>query len=310
MKKSLLILIGLVSVVVGWGVVTYPRVGAIVYEVGIATEAAVYGFEKRQQALGELEMVYYIGGNAEGPAIVMLHGYSADKMVWLRFAQHLSDDYHIIIPDLAGHGETGFASQWDYTMEAQAERVANLLSSLDIDQAHVIGNSMGGFIAAQFALMYPERTLSVTPVDPAGVPTPQPSKMEKMLAQGRNPFLVENAEQFTEFYHMTMAQPPWLPQMVLDAMAENYRARAPELDAIFADIQRSALLTDRLGDIESPALILWGDQDALIHVSGAQRWHELLPNSELTVWKGIGHMPMLEIPEDSARRYRKFLEGL
>ena len=310
MKKSLLILIGLVSVVVGWSAVTYPRVGAIVYEVGIATEAAVYGFEKRQQALSELEMVCYIGGNPERPAIVMLHGYSADKVVWLRFAQHLSDDYHIIIPDLAGHGETGFASQWDYTMEAQAERVAKLLSSLDIDRAHVIGNSMGGFIAAQFALMYPERTLSVTPVDPAGVPTPQPSKMEKMLAQGRNPFLVENAEQFTEFYHMTMAQPPWLPQMVLDAMAENYRARAPELDAIFADIQRSPLLTDRLGDIESPALILWGDQDALIHVSGAQRWHELMPNSELTVWKGIGHMPMLEIPEDSARRYREFLEGL
>ena len=95
--------------------------------------------------------------------------------------------------------------------------------------------------------------------------------------------------------------------MVLDAMAEDYRVLAPQLEAIFADIQRSPLLTDRLGELQVPALILWGDQDALIHVSGAERWHALIPDSQLTVWEGIGHMPMLEIPEESAQRYRAFL---
>ncbi len=310
MKKIFVPLFAVIVVVVIWSLATYPRIGSLVYKSGVAVEAALYGFEKKQQSLGDLDMVYYVGGNANGPEIVMLHGYSADKMVWLRFARHLTDDYHILIPDLAGHGETGFEPDWDYTMAAQAKRVAGLLDALGIEKAHIIGNSMGGYISAQFALDYPVRTLSVTPVDPAGVPTPQPSRMEQMLAQGRNPFLIENGEQFTEFYHMTMAQPPWLPQLALDAMAEDYRVRAPQLEAIFADIQLSPLLTDRLQEIKAPTLVLWGEQDALIHVSGAQRWHELIPGSELTRWGGVGHMPMLEIPEESAQRYREFLIGL
>ncbi len=310
MRKIIPVLTGLIVAALIWGVATYPRIGALAYEAGVAVEASLYGFEKERQAVNGLSMAYYVGGQHDAPAIVMLHGYSADKMVWLRFARHLTDDYTIIIPDLAGHGETGFDADWNYTMEAQAERVAGLLSELNIEKVHIIGNSMGGFISAQFALMYPERTLSVAPMDPAGVPTPEPSQMEQMLARGRNPFLMENGQQFAEFYRMTMAQPPWLPQMVLDAMAEDYRSRTPALETIFEDIQRSPLLTDRLGEIKAPALILWGDQDALIHVSGAKRWHDLVPNSELTVWEGIGHMPMLEIPEKSAQRYQKFLESL
>ena len=109
---------------------------------------------------------------------------------------------------------------------------------------------------------------------------------------------------------MTMARPPWLPKMVLDAMAVDYQQRAAELAVIFDDIQESPLLTDRLGQITAPALVLWGSEDALIHVSGAKQWHALIPDSQLTVWDGIGHMPMLEIPTESAARYREFLDAL
>ncbi len=310
MKKIVGLVGTLLLIGVVWAVSTYPQVGKLIYKSAISAEAAVYGFDKRSQQLSEIEMVYFVAGSTEKPTIIMLHGYSADKDVWLRFGKHFTDDYQVIIPDLAGHGETGFKAEWDYSIAAQTDRVAELLDALGIERAHIIGNSMGGYISAAFAITYSERTLSVAPMNPAGVTTPQPSDMDRMLAEGRNPFLLKNKQEFKEFYHMTMARPPWLPQIVLDAMAEDYRIRQSQLAAIFDDLQKSAPLTDRLGQIEAPALVLWGSEDALIHVSGAERWHELMPNSQLQVWENIGHMPMLEIPAESAERYREFLQSL
>lgn len=310
MKKTFAVVSSLLLVGVVWAVSTYPKIGELMYKSAIAAEAAVYGFEKRRQQLAEMEMVYFVGGSPDKPAIIMLHGYSADKDVWLRFGQHFTENYQVIIPDLAGHGETGFNAKWDYTIAAQTDRVSELMDALEIESVHIIGNSMGGYISAAFAMTYPERTLSVAPMNPAGVTTPQPSKMDRMLAEGRNPFLLKDKKEFREFYHMTMARPPWLPQMVLDAMAEDYRIRQSQLAVIFDDLQESGELTDRLSQIAAPALVLWGTEDALIHVSGAERWQALVPNSQVTVWKDVGHMPMLEIPGESAMRYREFLETL
>jgi pimeloyl-ACP methyl ester carboxylesterase len=146
---------------------------------------------------------------------VLLHGYSADKQVWVRFARPLLDRYEVIIPDLAGHGATGFVPGLDYSGPAQARRVAAMLDTLGIAKAHVAGNSMGGFITAHFALAYPQRTLSAGLIDPAGVNSPEPSDMGKLLAGGRNPFEVNSRAEFDDFYAMTMAQPPWLPGIVI-----------------------------------------------------------------------------------------------
>lgn len=309
MKLLLKLLVLLLIGVAIWGAATYPRIGDVAFEAGAALESRLYGFEKRRVDVNGLAMSIYDGGPKSAPAIVMIHGYTADKDVWPRFARHLIDDYRIVIPDLAGHGETAFDPAWDYSIAAQAERVAGLMDALAIDRAHIIGNSMGGHITAYFAIHYPQRSLSATPIDPAGVKSPQLSDMEKMLALGDNPFLVRSAEDFQRFYPMTMARPPWLPGFVLDAKAETYAQRRERHTQIFEDIHATSVQAN-LAQLTVPALLIWGDQDRLIHVSAVEVWQAGVPNLQVKVLPGIGHMPMVEVPAETAEIYRTFLAAL
>lgn len=307
MKRLSLVLLATILASTAWIASTYPKIGHLTFDFAAAAEARLYGLREETLDIGELRMAIYQGGPANAPAIVMLHGYSADRNVWPRFARHLVQDYRVIIPDLAGHGATGFDAGWDYSVPAQAQRVAALLDRLGIAKAHVIGNSMGGFISAHFALAYPQRTLSVGLIDPAGVTSPQPSDMEQMLAQGRNPFEISSRAQFDDFYAMTMAQPPWLPGFVLAAKAEEYQARRPQLAQIFRAFAGRDLLDARLAEIRAPALLLWGREDRLIHVRNTEVWAAGLPNEQVVIWDGIGHMPMVERPAQTAELYRQFL---
>lgn len=180
-------------------VVTYPLVGAVAYDVSMGFEHRVRGLEVRTADVDGLEMAYYDGGPRNAPAIVMLHGFSADKDLWVRFADPLTEDYRVIIPDLAGHGQTPFVAGADYSAPAQAARVLALLDRLGIERSHLIGNSMGGFVAATLALQHPGRVRSLGLSDAAGVTAPEPSVGDHLRARGRNPFLLEDRSQFAEF---------------------------------------------------------------------------------------------------------------
>ncbi len=291
-----------------WATWTYPRVGELAYDGALAVETRLYGLHEDQVDIGEMSLSVYLGGPRDGAeAVVLLHGFSAEKGHWARFARHLVDDYQVVIPDLAGHGRTGFKPEWDYSIPAQAARIAALLDRLQISQAHIVGNSMGGFTAAHFALTYPARTLSATLIDPAGVQSPQASDMEKMLAAGRNPFEVSSRPEFAEFYAMTMADPPWVPGYVLDALADRAQARRPELRHIFGDFTGRDMLDGQLSQIKAPVLLLWGRDDQLIHVSSTQVWKAGIPQIQVEIWDGIGHMPMVEAPGRSAALFRSFI---
>lgn len=287
---------------------TYPLIGHWVYHDGARTEARLRGFATEQVDAGDSRFTIYRGGPANAAeTVVLLHGYSSDRQIWARFASSLTDRYQVIIPDLAGHGDTDFVPGLGYSAPTQAQRVANMLDSLGVDKVHIAGNSMGGFITAHFALAYPERTLSAALFDPAGVTSPEQSDMERMLAQGRNPFEIRTREEFDEFYPMTMAKPPWMPGFVLAAVAEQYQARLPELAEIKNDFHDNNMLNDRLDEYSVPVLVVWGDQDRLLHVSAAKVWADGIPNAELHVFEGIGHMPMFEIPKESSAVYRAFI---
>ncbi len=296
-----------ISTLVAWAVLTYPAVGQLTYVAVSGTEARLYGLHKRHIQVDDVPFVIY-ESEGRGEAILMLHGFTADKDVWARFACHFAQGHRVIIPDLPGHGETGYQARWNYGMPAQVERLVALLDTLKVGKVHVIGNSMGGNMAAQFALDHPERTLSMALIDPAGLPQPQPSSMRRMLMEGRNPFVVQSRSDFYTLYPMTMADPPFMPGFVLDAIADRYLANRAAFTHIFADIERPTRLQTNAGDIHAPGLLLWGQQDQLIDVSAVQSWRQALPSLKVEVWQGVGHMPMVERPGQTAALYQRFID--
>ncbi|GAA5317343.1 MAG: alpha/beta fold hydrolase [Candidatus Pelagadaptatus aseana] len=317
MKKTTLVFVVLmVAVVVGQRLLPLPYAQAA-YANTVRFEASLYGFESGSAQIPEMT-IHYLHNFSSGksadeyrqdsrPVLLMLHGYSADKFVWPRFARYFSDDYRIIIPDMAGHGETGYQPDWNYSGPAQADRMKALLDQLGIEQVHVIGNSMGGFIGAHMASRHPQVIASASLLAPGGVTSPQPSAMEIMRQQGRNPFVLSTREEFDEFFAMTMSKQPYLPELMLRAMHANYESRKNDLADINAGFRKKDPLEDLLSDIQPPVMLFWGAEDQLLHVSSVEVWQQALPDVKVKVWDDIGHMPMVEIPQESAEAVQRFL---
>lgn len=289
-------------------VVTYPAIGGVVYHAAVSTETALYGLHKAVVNVGDSTLMTYQGGPADAhEAVVMIHGYSADKGVWVRFAKHFTDHYRVVIVDLPGHGETAFDPALNYSTTSQAERVVHAMDTLGITKAHLVGNSMGGFIAARIAHDHPERVTSATLIDAAGVISPQPSDMDKLTAKGINPFNIHNRDDFANFYAMTMAKAPWVPGITLDFMAKRYMAQRDQLMHIFKDFNHVGMLDHQLKDIHVPVLVIWGKQDRLLQVAMAKVWHDGITGSQLIIYDDMGHMPMVEDPARTATDVLKFM---
>ncbi|CAI8969439.1 abhydrolase domain-containing protein 6 [Pseudomonas sp. IT-P253] len=304
----MLVLVVVIAVFVAWSWLSYPAIGYWLYDVNMAAEAKLFGLHKIVVPIAEMTVSTWQGGPYEASSsVLMLHGFSADKNIWLRFARHFVGHYRVIIPDIAGHGETGFKTGGGYDIPLQAKRIIQLLDVCGVEKVHVIGNSMGGYIAAWLAATYPDRIASVALLDPAGVTAPEISDMERHLANGHNPFLIHSREEFRRFYAMTMAEPPWVPGVVLDAIALRYQQQREELEEIFKDFRASPPMEPKLPDIRAPVLLLWGRKDRLIDVSSVAIWSKGIADLRVEVWDHIGHMPMVELPTSTARLYREFL---
>ncbi len=284
------------------------NLGASTYRSAMVLEARRARLTHRTIDVEGLPMGLFTGGPENAPTLVLLHGFSADRTVWIRFAQRFTKDFHVVIPDLAGHGVTPFVAGAAYSGPAQAARVAALLDALGRERVHVLGNSMGGFIGAWFALADPDRTLTLGLCDAVGVQGSEPTAVEQAVtAGGTNPFLMDHPSQFDAFYALTMARPPFVPRFVKAAIAADYVARRDALAEIFEGLFGQDPLDDRLGDLTAPTLVLWGSEDQLVHPSCADAFVAGIPNARKVVYDGIGHMPMLEVPKRSATDYRRFL---
>lgn len=282
--------------------------GETLYDNSIKIERSLYGLEpKTFTTTDNITFHYYEAGKSDAPTLVLVHGFSADKDNWLRFARHFSDNYHVIIPDLPGHGETGYDPKLAYDIPSQVARLHNFLDQLNLHNMHMAGSSMGGAITATYALTYPKDILSIALFDAAGVTSPAVSDFGKLIAENRNPFFMDNEDQIDNFLGFAMADPPYMPGPVKHAVARKYIQHKPELKKIFADIYNKNLIDDQLGNIHAPTLVLWGKQDRLLDVSMADVYAHGIQGAEKVVLDGVGHLPMLERPGESANIYLDFL---
>lgn len=305
----MLVIVALLALV-GLGVwLTYPRVGNLLFVLIAQVQARRARLKGVVVPIKGMTLATWQGGDRQSPALLLIHGFSADKGVWLDFARYFTDDYRVIIPDLAGHGSNAFVPGGDYSIAAQARRMVALLDACQVAQVHVIGSSMGAYIASWLAAQYPERVLSMVLIGAAGVQLPQPNEVEELVNAGDNPFLIHTRAQFDRFFAMTMASPPWIPEVLLAAEAAVYIKRRAELAEIFADFEGSPRLEPWLPEVRVPSLILWGREDRMVPVASAQTWLAGLAQAQLQIIDGVGHLPMVECPELAAQYCRDFLGG-
>jgi len=260
--------------------------------------------------------IYHIE-KGQGEPLILIHGFGSNHFTWSRVLAPLSQRYRVIAPDLLGFG---FSDKPDieYNIDLFTRQIVFLMRELEIDSAYVGGNSMGGRITLHLAYLAPQRTQKILLLDAAAYDLREDEDHSRpfLLQLATVPCLGEGLSAFQSRGRMR--------GMMETAYADPDKVTEDVVDAYYRPVtmeggSRAALSLLRGGfgippvaqevpSIETPALVLWGAEDTWIPLSNGERMHRELPNSELVVFEGVGHVPQEEAPEQTAEAMLEFLK--
>lgn len=276
---------------------------------GLAVERRRAGLAWDCASIPGAEMPYLEGG--DGETIVLLHGFGGDKDHFIRTALYLTGRYHVVIPDLPAFGEASRHAGDNYSIAHQVANLRAFLDKLGLDRVHLGGNSMGGFIATEFAACHPGMVGSLWLLNAAGTAAAFDTPVARHYhASGEIPTLLRSPDDFDQLLVSATAQPPFVPSSVRRSLGLRGAADFALHTRVMRQVQSSPFLEARYYRIETPALIVWGSEDRILNPAGAAALQAILPRSQVIILPGVGHLPMLEAPQRCARDYLAFLAGL
>ncbi|MES1965992.1 alpha/beta hydrolase [Psychrobacter sp. AH5] len=258
------------------------------------------------------KIVYAENNSLAGEPLLLIHGFGGNKDNFTRIADQL-EDYHLIIPDLLGFGESSKPLSANYDYEAQATRLHELLQAKGVAKnIHVGGNSMGGAISVAYAAKYLKEVKSLWLVDSAGFWSAGRPKSLEGATLDNNPLLIKSKEDFYKMYDFVMYKPPYLPKSVKAVFAQerinNKALDAKILEQIVTDnVEERAKI---IAEHKIPTLVVWGDKDQVIKPETVDVIKQIIPQSQIIMMKDIGHVPMVEAVDQTAEDYKVFREGM
>ncbi len=261
---------------------------------------------QKEVQVGDHKIVYLEGG--KGETVLLLHGFGGNKDHWTDFARHMKG-FHLVIPDIPGFGESSQVPEDRYDVDDQVERIAGFAEALKLDKFHIVGNSMGGALSAVFAAKHPDRILTVTLMDTAGVPYEKKSELIMELEKGKNPLLEGSDAGYDRLMELIFVKKPQIPEPFRKILAADWIAHWEFNAKIWNDWQPHRFsLEPVLPVIQAPVLVLWGDSDKMLDVGSVAFLEQNLKNSRTVILKDTGHCPMVEKPEETAAAYVRFLK--
>jgi pimeloyl-ACP methyl ester carboxylesterase len=261
--------------------------------------------------VGDINMEYYVEGS--GPPLLMIMGFSGQASSWSeRFLELLRPNFQIVRFSNRGTGLTD-KPQAQYSVPMMADDAAGLLGELGIGKAHVLGISMGGMIAQELVLNYPERVQGLvlgctTPGWSQGVPPSQETTALLMPTPG-----VSLEEQFRKAWPAIVT--PEFVESEREFLEEMLRIGLENLTPVDTMARQMVAIQsfdayERLPRIQAPTFIIHGDKDQLIPPRNADILRERIPGATLRVVPGAAHMFFWEKPTESAEAIVEFLSSV
>jgi pimeloyl-ACP methyl ester carboxylesterase len=305
MKKKLAVVALLVIVLLAVPYFLFPE---FLFNLAQKANRHSAGLVKKEIQVDSDRIVYLEGG--QGETVLLLHGYTANKDVWTYFAKRLTQGYHVVIPDLAGFGESTKRFEENYNIDSQVKRLDRFVEVLQLEKFHLVGNSMGGAIAAIYSARFPQKISTLALLAPGGLFTAKKSEFRQHLEKGVNLLLISSPDDFKKLLPYLFVKPPPMPGAFKKVMA-NQAMAAREFNAkIGKDLFDEKLaLEPFLPMVQAPVCIIWGDQDRILDVSGVSILEKGLKNHQTVIMKETGHIPMMEKPAETASAYIGFLKN-
>ena len=223
-----------------------------------------------------------------GEPLVYLHG--ASGAAWLPVLQTLSQKYDVIAPEHPGFGESD-TPDWLDTIHDLAYFYLDVFDELKIKGAHLVGNSLGGWLAAEIAVRNTQHLASVTLCNAAGLYVPG--------AKQSDSFMMSEEQRLREFFYDKKKADEMVARVMHpdreDAVLKN-RATVAKLS--WQPRSHDPHLPKWLHRIDVPTLVLWGDHDKSFPSEHAQAYHRAIPGSKLVMIPKCGHVPQIEKPDE------------
>jgi pimeloyl-ACP methyl ester carboxylesterase len=299
--KFLAIVVVLLGVLLGGSYLFAPQ---WLLRANTARQAMAAHVAAKAVQAGDTRWAYYEGG--EGPTLVLLHGFAADKTVWLPVAKQLSAHFHLIIPDLPGWGDSSRLAGGNYDIDAQAGRLQAFVEALGLQRFVLIGHSMGGAIAGVYAAEHPEHVSELALVDAFGLKMKENAVMRAALA-GKDPFVFDDRAAFERSAALVFAKAPSIPGRFVDVLVKRNQRNRAFIDQVFNELREPSqylAVQHRLDQLSMPVLGLWCHDDQVIDISALDSLRNGLTHAaaiSTSVLYGCNHMPSVEKPEETAR---------
>lgn len=235
----------------------------------------------------------------QGPAVILLHGLGGGKEIWMASFGALAAQYHVYAIDQIGFGHSD-KPLLDYKIATYADFLQGFMQAQNIPKATLVGNSLGGWIALEFAVHHPEMVEKLVLVDSAGLPWTQP------FAADLNPSSLAGMRAMLEtvFYDKKILT----DEVVLQAFTNHVRTNeAYTIQRTMAGWAVPQFEDANLASIHAPTLVVWGRQDVLIPLVSGEKLRDGIPGATLVLIDECGHAPEIEKPAEFNRALLEFL---
>jgi 2-hydroxy-6-oxonona-2,4-dienedioate hydrolase len=253
------------------------------------------------------QKIHYVEAGS-GPVVVLLHGLGGDTRTWAFTVPALSQKYRVIVPDQLGFGQSA-KPMINYRVGTYVDFLDKFLERVGVERATLVGNSMGGWVAALYALEHPGRVERLVLVDAAGFKPPP--DLDIAALSGLNPSTRAGMRQLASlvFYNKAIFTSDTAIDLALEqrmSMGDGYT-----IQSLVESIHRGEdMLDGRLSALKKPTLIIWGREDGLTPLAReGERFKREIPGAQLIVFDACGHVPQIEKAMEFNAALLKFLEG-
>jgi pimeloyl-ACP methyl ester carboxylesterase len=246
------------------------------------------GIVSRDLRVDGIRVHYLVEGPANGPVVVLVHGLGGSAEDWRNLTPYLvSAGFRVYRPDLPGYGRSQRPRDFSYSVRDQASVIVGFLDALGLNQVDLGGWSMGGWIVQLIAAEHADRVRRLMLFDAAG--------LDVKPDWNTNLFMPRSAAELDELDALLMPHPPQLPAYVARDILRISRGHAWVIKRALDTMLSQSDVTDTLlPELKMPVLLEWGAVDRIISVNEAETIHRLIPQSQLDVFAGCGHLAPLE----------------
>jgi pimeloyl-ACP methyl ester carboxylesterase len=256
----------------------------IYYDESMYVRDWLSGVRSREMMVGGHRLHYETEGPADGPPVVLVHGLGGRAEDWRDLAPYLAKaGFRVYLPELIGYGRSEKPADFSYAIHDEADVVLGFLDALGLRQVDLGGWSMGGAIVQHVAFDHPERVRRLMLFNSAGLfvlPTWDPKL-----------FTPTSVAELDQLDVLLMPNPPTVPAFIARDILRVSNGRAWIIHRAFAEMLTGKDATDKLlPQLKMPVLIIWGGEDHITPLSLGETMHKLVPQSELDVIPGCGHL--------------------